>query len=63
MLRRVLQILAAIVLGFICYHAVIWVLGLLGLTVPPQLLLGIVVFLVIITILGSLNGKLDSWWI
>lgn len=64
MLRRVLQILLIVAIVVLCYYVVIWVLGLLGVAIPHQI---IVVCLVILGLMGAiavLSGRMDNinWW-
>jgi hypothetical protein len=64
MLLRVLQILACITVMVICYYGVIWVLGLLGVHIPPQILTAVFVLLGLICAIGIVTGRFDtiSWW-
>jgi hypothetical protein len=62
MIIRVLYVLAAIATVVICYYAIIWVLNLLGLTVPDQLLRAIMVLIGILAVIGAISGKFDNWW-
>jgi len=61
-LIRVLNILLAIACVVICYYIVIWVLGMLGLSVPDQILRVAFVIIGLIAIIGALSGRLDGWW-
>jgi len=64
MLRRVLQILLAIAIVVLCYFVIIWVLGLLGVHIPQQILNIVFVILGLIVALGVVTGRFDnvSWW-
>ena len=64
MLKRVLQILLLIAIIALCYWVIIWVLGLLGVPVPHQVIVCILVILGIMGALGIISGKADniSWW-
>jgi hypothetical protein len=64
MLRRVLQILLVVATVVLCYYIIIWVLGLLGIVIPQQILVCILVIMGLIGALAALSGKLDNinWW-
>lgn len=64
MLRRVLQILLAIAIIVLCYWVAIWVLALLGVAIPHQILVVILVILGLTAAIGILSGRLDNvnWW-
>jgi hypothetical protein len=64
MLRRVLQILLVIATVVLCYYLIIWILGLLGIAIPQQILIAILVILGLMGALGILSGKADNinWW-
>ena len=59
---RVLQVLLAIAFVLLAYYIAIWVLGLLGLQVPAQVLQIIFVILALIAVIGALTGRFDVWW-
>lgn len=61
-LIRVLHILLAIACVVLCYYVVIWVLGMLGLSVPDQILKVVFVILGLIAAIGALSGRFDKWW-
>jgi putative effector of murein hydrolase LrgA (UPF0299 family) len=62
LLVRVLYILLAIALVILTYYIVIWVLRLLGITVPDQILTVIFVILGLLAAIGALTGRMDTWW-
>jgi hypothetical protein len=51
MLERVIYALLYLCMIVICYYLIIWVLGVLGIHIPPQILSIIMVMLVLIAIL------------
>jgi len=59
---RVLYVLLGIAFVVLAYYVVIYVLGLLGITVPDQILKVIFVILALLAVIGALSGKFDSWW-
>jgi hypothetical protein len=59
---RILSILLAIAFIVLAYYVVIYVLGLLGIHVPPQILTVIFVILALIVAIGVLSGRFDSYW-
>ena len=64
MLRRILAILLSIAILVLCYYLVIWVLGLLGITIPQHILTVVFVILGLITAIGVFSGRFDNvnWW-
>ncbi len=64
MLLRLLQILLCIAIVVLCYYVSVWVLGLLGIVIPQQILVVILVIVGLICAIGILTGKFDSvnWW-
>jgi uncharacterized membrane protein len=62
MLVRVLQVLVAITITVICYYAIVWVLGMLGIQVPEKLLTAVMVLIGLLAVLGAITGRYDSWW-
>ena len=57
MLKKLLQILFVIGLVMLCYYVGIWVLGLLGLNIPHQILIVILVLLGLYGAIQILNGS------
>lgn len=62
LLTRILQILLALAFVVLCYYIVIWVLGLLGIAVPQQILQVVFVIIALLAVLGALRGSFDTWW-
>jgi hypothetical protein len=59
---RVLQVLLAIAFVVLAYYCVIWVLGMLGISVPDHILKVIFVILGLLAVIGGLSGRFDNWW-
>lgn len=59
---RVLSILLAVAFVFLIYYVVIWVLGMLGVNVPDQILKVIFIIIGLMAVIGALTGRLDGWW-
>jgi uncharacterized membrane protein len=59
---RVLNVLLWLAFVVLAYYVVIWVLGMLGIAVPDQILKVIFVILGLLAMIGALSGKLDNWW-
>ncbi len=64
MLRRVLQILLLVAIVMLCYWVIIWVLGLLGVVIPHQILVCILVILGLMGAIAIISGRADNinWW-
>jgi len=64
MLLRVLKILLMAAILMLCYYVVIWVLGLLGISIPQQILTVIFVILALMGVIGIITGRFDNinWW-
>ena len=62
LLLRVLHILLAIAFVVLIYFITIWVLGLLGIAVPGQILKVIFVIIGLMAAIAALTGRLDNWW-
>ncbi len=64
MLRRVLQILLLVAIIMLCYYVIIWVLGLLGIVIPQQILVVILVILGLSGAIAIISGRADNinWW-
>lgn len=58
---RVLYILLAIAVVVALYYLTIWVLGLLGITVPQHIITVVFVIIGLIAAIGALTGRLDFW--
>ena len=61
LLVRVLMILLAIAFVVLCYYITIWVLGLLGIHIPPNILTVIFVIIGLILAIWAITGRLDNW--
>jgi hypothetical protein len=60
---RLLHILLGIAFVVLGYYVVIYVLALLGIAVPDQILKVIFVILGLMAVIGALSGKFDNWWL
>jgi len=63
LLMRVLKVLLAIACVVLAYFVIIWVLGMLGISVPDQILRVVMVILGLIAVIGAISGKFDNWWV
>jgi len=61
---RILTILLMIAFVVLAYYVTIWVLGLLGIHLPQQILTVIFVILGLICAIAAFTGRLDNirWW-
>jgi hypothetical protein len=59
---RVLYVLLAIAFIVLAYYVVIYVLGLLGISVPDQILKVVFVILALLAVIGALTGRFDNFW-
>ena len=59
---RVLYVLVGLAFVVLAYYVTIWVLGMLGLSVPADILRIVFVILGLLAVIGALSGKFDSWW-
>lgn len=59
---RVLNILLAIAFVVLAYYCVIWVLGMLGISVPDNILKVVFVILALMAVIGAFSGRFDGWW-
>lgn len=62
LLLRILHILLAIAFVVLIYFVTIWVLGMLGIQVPDQILKVIFVIIGLMAAIAALSGRLDNWW-
>ena len=62
LLVRVLSILLMIAIVVLCYFVVIWVLGMLGIHVPDQILKVCFVILALLAAIYALTGRADAWF-
>lgn len=63
-LVRAMQILLAIAFIVLAYYVIIYVLGLLGIRVPEQILTVIFVIMGLMVAIGVFTGRFDNvnWW-
>jgi hypothetical protein len=59
---RVLMILLAIAFVVLAYLVVVWVLGLLGIHIPPNILTVVFVIIGLMAAIWALTGRLDTWF-
>ena len=59
---RVLHVLLALAFVVLAYYVVIWVLGMLGISVPDNILKVVFVILGLLAVIGALTGRFDNWW-
>ena len=59
---RVLHILLAIAFVVLCYYVIIWVLNMIGVSVPDQILKIVMVILGLLAVIGAISGRFDGWW-
>lgn len=58
---RVLHVLLALAFVVLAYYVAIWILGLLGIAVPDQILKIVFVILGLLAVIGALTGKFQTW--
>jgi len=61
LLVRILMILLAIAFVVLCYYITIWVLGMLGIHIPANILTVIFVIIGLLMALWAITGRLDNW--
>lgn len=61
LLVRILSILLAIAIVVLCYYVTIWVLGLLGIRLPQQIMTVIFVIVGLLAAIWALTGRMDTW--
>lgn len=57
---RILYILLAIAVVVLCYYGTIWILGLLGIRLPQQILTVIFVIIGLVAAIWALTGRMDN---
>jgi hypothetical protein len=62
MFKRVIQLLILIATLAFCYFFVIWILGLLKIGVPDQLIICAFVVLGLTGLYAVVTGRADTWW-
>jgi len=60
LLIRILSILLAIAFVVLLYYITIWVLGMLGIHIPGQILTVIFVIIGLMVAIAALTGRLDN---
>lgn len=63
LLVRVMMILLAVAVVVLCYYITIYVLGLLGIHIPGNILTVIFVIIGLLLAIWALTGRLDNWFI
>lgn len=58
---RILTILLAVAIVVICYYTVVWVLGMLGIHPPQNLMTAIFVAIGLIAAIWALTGRMDTF--
>ncbi len=61
MLIRIFMILLAVAFVVLAYYIVIWVLGMLGIHVPQNILVAVFVIIGLLLAVWALTGRLDNW--
>jgi hydrogenase-4 membrane subunit HyfE len=59
---RVIMILLAVAVVVLCYYVVIYVLGMLGIHIPSNILTVIFVIIGLLLVLWAITGRLDNWF-
>lgn len=62
LLIRALYVLAAIAVVVLVYLVTVWVLGMLGVPIPMQILKVLFVIIGILFVIAALTGRFDNWW-
>ena len=62
LLIRTIMILLAVAMIVLCYYVVVYVLGMLGIHIPGNILTVIFVIIGLLLVLWALTGKLDNWF-
>ena len=60
---RVLYVLLGIAFVVLAYYVVIWVLAMLGIQVPDNILKVVFVILGLLAVIGALTGRFDNFWV
>lgn len=63
LLVRVMMILLAVAVVVLCYYIAIYVLGLLGIHIPGNILTVIFVIIGLLLAIWALTGRLDNWFV
>lgn len=59
---RICSILLYLAFVVLAYAVTIWVLGMLGISVPDHIMKIVFVIIALMAIIGALSGKWDNWW-
>jgi hydrogenase-4 membrane subunit HyfE len=59
---RVIMILLAVAVVVLCYYVVIYVLGMLGIHIPGNILTVVFVIIGLLLVLWAITGRLDNWF-
>lgn len=62
LLVRVMMILLSVAVVVLCYYITIYVLGLLGIHIPSNILTVIFVIIGLLLAIWALTGRLDNWF-
>ena len=62
LLLKALQVVLAVAFVVLIYKVVPWLLGLLGITMPHDIWMVIMVIIGLIAIIGALRGDFGTWW-
>jgi hypothetical protein len=58
----VCRVLLAVAVVLLCYALIIWVLGMLGISVPADILRYSMVVLILLAIIAVVSGSYSNWW-
>jgi hypothetical protein len=59
---RVCSILLYLAFVVLAYLVILWVLGMLGISIPENILKVVFVIIALMAIIGALSGRWDNWW-
>lgn len=59
---RTIMILLAVAVVVLCYYVAIYVLGMLGIHIPGNILTVIFVIVGLLLVLWAITGRLDNWF-
>ena len=59
---RICSILLYLAFVVLAYYVVVYVLGMLGISVPDQIMKVVFVIIGLMAIIGALSGRWDNWW-
>jgi hypothetical protein len=58
---RTIMILLAVAVVVLCYYVVVYVLGMLGIHIPANILTAIFIIIGLLLVLWAITGRLDNW--